>query len=215
MGVAKGPSYEAVTWIAFSDQKKVASGVPEDVAGAVKKLSSDSQPWPNVLVFDALTSHPVDLDLRGDEEAVREWARNYQSPYRKAAEQELEKSSSNPSRNPPPNKVGRPKLGVKAKEVTLLPRHWAWLKSQPGGASVTLRKLVDKAQRENREQDQLRFAQEATYGFMQAIAGDEPHYEEASRALFAGDMKSFAEWIKDWPIDIKEHTLQLAMAIRS
>src|SRR5665213_1978029 len=40
---------------------------------------------------------------------------------------------------------GRPKLGVQAREVTLLPRHWDWLNSQPGGASAALRKLVEEA----------------------------------------------------------------------
>src|ERR1700739_3037247 len=42
---------------------------------------------------------------------------------------------------------GRPKLGVVAREVTLLPRHWDWLATQPGGGSVALRKLVGEARR--------------------------------------------------------------------
>jgi hypothetical protein len=33
-----------------------------------------------------------------------------------------------------PRGRGRPKLGVVAREVTLLPRHWDWLATQPGGA---------------------------------------------------------------------------------
>ena len=51
-----------------------------------------------------------------------------------------------PSEADPPRKPGRPKLGVVAREVTLLPRHWAWLNAQPGGASVALRRLVDDLQ---------------------------------------------------------------------
>ena len=49
-----------------------------------------------------------------------------------------------------PRGRGRPKLGVVAREVTLLPRHWEWLAAQPGGASVALRKLVDEARRTQR-----------------------------------------------------------------
>src|ERR1044072_1961821 len=45
---------------------------------------------------------------------------------------------------------GRPALGVEAKEVTLLPRHWEWLAQQRGGASATLRKLVEEALRKGR-----------------------------------------------------------------
>jgi hypothetical protein len=44
-----------------------------------------------------------------------------------------------------PRPRGRPALGVEAKEITLLPRHWEWLAQQRGGASATLRKLVEEA----------------------------------------------------------------------
>ena len=37
-------------------------------------------------------------------------------------------------RDAPPPQRGRPKLGVKPREVTLLPRHWDWLADQRGGA---------------------------------------------------------------------------------
>ena len=43
---------------------------------------------------------------------------------------------------------GRPQLGVTPREVTLLPRHWDWLATQPGGASVALRTLVERACRD-------------------------------------------------------------------
>src|SRR6187397_668238 len=52
-----------------------------------------------------------------------------------------------PTADPAPRGRGRPALGVEAKEVTLLPRHWEWLASQRGGASATLRKLVEDALR--------------------------------------------------------------------
>src|ERR1700755_2361276 len=77
-------------------------------------------------------------------------------------------------RHPPtedPARPGRPKLGVVAREVTLLPRHWDWLGAQPGGASVALRKLVDAARRANQGKDRVRQSQEAAYRFMSAMAG--------------------------------------------
>ena len=90
----------------------------------------------------------------------------------------------------PPPARGRPKLGVVAREVTLLPRHWEWLSGRPGGASVTLRKLVEEAMRSPAAA--VRAAQEAAYRFMTAVAGDLPGYEEANRALFAGDAARLA-----------------------
>lgn len=107
---------------------------------------------------------------------------------------------------------GRPKLGVIAREVTLLPRHWDWLNSQPGGASVALRKLVEEARRTRGDKDRTRAAQEAAYRFMSAIAGDLPGFEEASRALFAYDRRRFGELVAGWPEDVRDHAIKLAFA---
>ena len=107
---------------------------------------------------------------------------------------------------------GRPKLGVVAREVTLLPRHWEWLASQPGGASVAIRKLVEQARLANRGADRRRRAQEAAYRFVTAMAGNEPGYEEAIRALFAGKPERFDEMVEAWPEDVREHAKKLAGA---
>src|SRR5690349_21604387 len=107
---------------------------------------------------------------------------------------------------------GRPKLGVVAREVTLLPRHWDWLASQPGGASVTLRKLVEQARRANQGRDRKRRAQESAYRFLSAMAGNERGFEEALRSLFAGKRKRFDQIIEPWPIDVREHAKKLAAA---
>ena len=107
---------------------------------------------------------------------------------------------------------GRPKLGVVAREVTLLPRHWAWLSSQPGGASVALRKLVEQARKDGQTQDQRRQSQEATYRFMSAMAGCLEGFEEAARALFAADRLRFEALLAPWPPDIQNHLQQLAQA---
>ena len=90
-----------------------------------------------------------------------------------------------------PRGRGRPKLGVVAREVTLLPRHWDWLNSQSGGASVALRKLVEAARLAGDDKDRTRHAQEAAYRFMTALAGNLPGYEEATRALYAADPARF------------------------
>lgn len=105
---------------------------------------------------------------------------------------------------------GRPKLGVVAREVTLLPRQWEWLATQPGGASATLRRLVDDARKAIHPRQRRRAAQEAAYRFMQAIAGDLPGYEEATRALFADDRLAFEERIGPWPEDIRIYAVRLA-----
>lgn len=108
--------------------------------------------------------------------------------------------------------LGRPKLGVVGREVTLLPRHWEWLNSQPGGASVALRKLVEMAMRDNVEKDAKRQRHEAAYRFMTALAGDLPGYEEALRCLFANNQQGLEEQINEWPADVKQFTMQLAFS---
>jgi hypothetical protein len=96
---------------------------------------------------------------------------------------------------------GRPKLGVTAREVTLLPRHWDWLATQPGGASVALRKLVEEAGRNPRAQQRAR--RDAAYRFATALVGNAPGYEEAIRALYAGHGEEFSAHIEAWPADVR------------
>ncbi|MBB3873615.1 DUF2239 family protein [Brevundimonas mediterranea] len=110
---------------------------------------------------------------------------------------------------PPPPKRGRPRLGVAAREVTLLPRHWDWLAAQPGGASAALRRLVDQARKTGADDDARRRRTDAAYGFMVEMAGDAPDFEEASRALFAGDRARLATLIAPWPTDIHAQILEL------
>jgi len=180
---------------AFVGPRIVASGSLEEVALAVKEhLHRDPTIAP--LVFDDATARPIDLDLRGTDEAVV---------------QRLEDHPAHGSK-PPARAPGRPKLGVVAREVTLLPRHWDWLTSQPGGASVALRRLVDEARHANPVADRIRRAREATYRFMTAVAGNEPGYEEATRALFAGDAARYHALVAGWPPDVKFYATALSLA---
>ena len=102
-------------------------------------------------------------------------------------------------------------MGVVPREVTLLPRHWEWLNSQQGGASVALRKLVEEARRSNNEKEQLRKSQDVLYRFMYAIAGDLPGFEEATRSLYAGSSEKFNEIVASWPGDILHHVQKLSV----
>jgi hypothetical protein len=129
-----------------------------------------------------------------------------------AAESAADAASDEATPTAGPRRRGRPRLGVVAREVTLLPRHWAWLATQPGGASVALRRLVDDARRAGAGRDRARQARDAAYRFMHALAGDLPGFEEASRALFAGDRDRFAAAVASWPPDVREHATKLGFA---
>ena len=141
------------------------------------------------VVFDDTTGCTVELDLRGSVEDVL--------------------ARLSPSSPPAKPTRGRPKLGVTAREVTLLPRHWEWLATQPGGASAALRRLVDQARRETGSTDAVRQAQEAAYRVMTTLAGDLPGYEEATRALFARDRARFDQLTAAWPADIGDYVRSL------
>jgi hypothetical protein len=106
---------------------------------------------------------------------------------------------------------GRPRLGVSAREVTLLPRHWDWLSAQPGGASAALRRLVEAAARapESPEAARRRSA-DAACAVLNALAGDAPGAEAAVRALYAGDRAAFAGESAAWPDDVRDYLARLA-----
>lgn len=188
---------EQTKCIAFIGEKRIASGDLEQVTAEIMDMV-EPEDLADVLVFDCADSRVVELDLRGSREEVL---------GRLAAEDKTVAGQ------PAKKKRGRPKLGVVAREVTLLPRHWEWLSSQPGGASVALRKLVERARRENSHRDDARRAQESCYRFMSAMAGNLPHFEEAARALFAGEGEIFAREIAAWPEDIRAHSAGLARAV--
>jgi len=155
-----------------------------------------------ILLFDDTTGQLVDVDLRGTADDVRRWLKD--------ASEEAEATDSG-SRGKTQGR-GRPKLGVVGREVTLLPRHWDWLNSQPGGASVALRKLVEQARRANDGKDRVRLSQEAANRFMSSLAGDLPGFEEATRALFRGNQERFDEMVEPWPVDVREYAKTLAAA---
>lgn len=192
-----------VVCTAFEGTRRIASGTLEEVALAAKEIVDRGERAP-VLVFDDTTGQVVDLNLQGTTEEVRAWALAQTRPRTEPGATGCAVSGAGP-RGP-----GRPKLGVVSKEVTLLPRHWAWLGAQHGSASATLRRLVDEARRAGERKDRVRQAQDAAFRFMSAMAGDLPGFEEAIRALFRGNPDEFEAETRNWPGDVYVHTTFLA-----
>lgn len=186
----------------------MARGPLADVALQVK-AATEARPLARFMVFNALSSEIIDFDHRGSaDEVLARLALTHPQVLEPAAASDASTEDSVAPKSGP----GRPKMGVVAREVTLLPRHWAWLASQPGGASVALRKLVEQARKDSQAHDQRRLSQEASYRFMSAMAGSLDGFEEAARALFAADRPRFEALIAAWPADIQAHLLQLSLA---
>ena len=181
---------------AFLDDRRIAAGELRHVALRAQQ-ALEAQPEAQLLIFDDADARLIDLDLRGGAAEIVQRLNRGEVPV--AAEAEPTKRGR-----------GRPKLGVVAREVTLLPRHWQWLSAQPGGASVALRKLVDAARRQHAEGDLRRAAQERAYRFLSSMGGDRAGFEEATRALFAGDSLKFEAEIAAWPDDVRDHATMLA-----
>jgi hypothetical protein len=179
-------------YVVFEGERRLATGSKLEVAVAAQARLAEA-PEASLLIFDP-EGRQVDFDLRG-------------GPWDIALRLGDERGGEG---EPAPRGRGRPKLGVTAREVTLLPRHWEWLAAQPGGASVALRKLVEAARRESEGPDRRRAARDAAYRFASVMAGDRPGFEAMSRALFAGDAEGFAARIADWPTDVAEHLRALA-----
>ena len=178
-----------MTYSAFDGHRLLASGPLLDVTLAVK--ASPGLAAGTVLTFDDDTGKVVDLDLHGSPEQIA------------ARHRTREEGLAARGR-------GRPKLGVVAREVTLLPRHWDWLAAQRGGASVTLRRLIDEARKAEGGQTAVRAAQDNAYRFMSAIGGDLPGFEEAVRALYAADTVKLGTHLTEWPVDLRTHVHKLA-----
>lgn len=178
---------------AFAGSTLLASGdLAQATEAALQHLAQ--QPMMEVLVFDNSTGKVVDIDPPGQPGFPPVSAPAFQPEP------------------PQERRVGRPRLGVVAREVTLLPRHWDWLAEQPGGASVALRKLVEAARRTGTDSPDPRRAREVAFRFLQTLAGNEVGFEEACRALFAGDGPRLEQLTRTWPTDVRTHGLALAEA---
>lgn len=177
-----------MAYSAFLGARLVASGELLDVLPYLKKRFDEGKNE-IVLVFDESTGKEVDFDLRGTllEVVAREAA-------------------------PPARSPGRPKLGIVSREVSLLPRHWEWLERQPNGISATLRRLIEGASKSNPEGERARDIRAGLNRFLTSMAGNRPGYEEATRALFAGDQKRFEQLVRKWPKDIRAYAVKQSRA---
>ena len=186
---------ETRTFAAFAGTRLVVSGDLDTMLLRTKERLDAREPEP-ILIFDNQTGRQVDFDFRGTPDEV------------------LARISSHPlfvipEEVPPAKKgPGRPYLGVVGGEVSLLPRHWDWLNQQRGGASATLRRLVDEERKRTATQERVRNAWEAAGKFMWVMAGNLPNFEEASRALYAHDTEYLTSLIQDWPTDVRNHLLR-------
>jgi hypothetical protein len=172
------------TYTTFIGTTQLASGALDEVL-AVMKSRFDHDAGTLFVTFEDQNGTPVDFDLRGTLADVRARHRS--------------------ARVGP----GRPKLGVIAREISLLPRHWEWLERQPNGASAAIRRLVDDARKRNPDEQETRSAIAAADRFLCTMAGNLPGYEEATRALYARNEKGFLELTQEWPADIRLHARRL------
>jgi len=185
-------------YTAFEGNKLLIQGSLDEVVLKIKSVLGKSENS-GVLIFSDLTGKIIDFNFQGTEKDVLKRLEVFISG-------DKPKDSIGP---------GRPKLGVVSREVSLLPRHWEWLATQPGGASATLRKLVEEAKKKSLGSNYVKQAQERTYKLMSALAGDLQGYEDAIRALFKRDQEKFLEQIKEWPSDVRNHIAKLARLVFS
>jgi len=190
--------------VAFQGENRIARGSKLDIALALAALPQDDArldaEQQQLLVFEVKSGAPLDVDYQGSEEEIR------------ARYSDIAQAIDIEPVDEKPRGRGRPKLGVVGKEVTLLPRHWEWLSRQPGGASVVLRKLVEKARKQEEPTDAARAAQSAIYNFMYGVGGNLGGFEEATRALYSGDRRRFEFEIELWPEDFKSYIAEHSSA---
>ena len=176
---------QITTYTAFSGNTFLANGQLSELALKIKRISETAQ---NILIFNDQTGRQIDLDLSGSELEIQQ----------RYSETEAVK------------KVGRPKLGVISREITLQKKHWDWLDQQSASASAVIRKLIDKELNDPTSESNIMLAKQATDRFMSAMLGDMPNYEEATRALYKGNRDVFLDLIKDYPNDLYQYILNLS-----
>jgi len=174
------------SYVVFAGTRRVAAGPLRDVLPVLKRRFDRNRSDVG-LVFEVETGRQVEFDLRGTPAEI------------------LGRALPAPQRG-----RGRPKLGVVSREVSLLPRHWDWLEEQSAGISGALRRLVEQAMKAQPDKQRARRARDALSRFLYSMAGDRPNYEEAGRALFAGDLTRFEQLVRRWPKDVRDHAVAQA-----
>lgn len=181
------------TYTAFEGPDRLFKGNLQDVVLKTKRRLGRAENS-SILIFSDATGRTIDFNFHGSEKDVSRRLEMY-----------VDQAGNKPSFGP-----GRPRLGVISREISLLPRHWEWLATQPGGASAAIRRLIEEAKKKSAARGSIKQLQERAYQFMTVIAGDLAGYEEALRALYRADRKHFLLKIQDWPCDIKNYLMELA-----
>lgn len=171
-------------YVAFAGARLLVEGSALAVL-PVLKHRFEKDPLDSVLVFEAASGRQIDFDLSVPLDAL------------------LAQASGDTPRGP-----GRPRLGVTSREISLLPRHWEWLERQPNGISAAIRRLVEQAMKQNPGRERARRIRASLSHMLTALAGDRPHYEEATRALFADDVPRFERLVARWPRDLREYAIR-------
>jgi len=185
----------SANYYAFSGDMLLANGTLQEIVLSLKNHEKQED-TKSFLLFNGESGHQIDLDLTGSD---AELLQRYRSDLSSG-----EKAGDSGNQQPQKRGRGRPKLGVEGREVTLLPRHWEWLETQRGGASATIRRLIDEERKESVAQDRKKAAQDATNRFMYGIGGDLPGFEEAIRALYGGNRQGFIDETNAWSVDIRD-----------
>lgn len=180
-----------LTYTAFEEFKIVSQGTLDDVAISVKHRLKE-QGSSNILIFSDSTGRQIDLDLSGTDKQVLDRLKVFTTSS-------VQTQSG----------AGRPKLGVLPREISLLPSHWEWLLNQEGGSSAVIRNLIDEKMK-TQLIHKNKIAQERTYKFLSAHAGNLPSFEDAVRFLYRKDKKKFMDQISGWPKDVLKYTLSLS-----
>lgn len=183
-------------YTAFEGTKLLFQGDLSQVVLKVKKHLGSSENS-TLLIFSDETGKTMDFNFHGSKQDVVKRLETF------TTSQEI-----GPSSGP-----GRPRLGVVSREVSLLPNHWEWLATQTGGASATLRRLVEEARKKSAQSSSIKQVQERVYRVMSVIMGDYPGYEEALRALYKRDLKAFQIKTEDWPRDVREYLAKISKPI--
>ncbi len=171
---------------AFLEDELIAQGPRAVVTRRIEERYPASD-FSRIRVFDDATGRVTDLDY---------WDASADAPAEAAPAS-------------PPRGRGRPKLGVVSREVTLLPRHWDWLAAQRGGASATIRRLIEDARKRRSETLTAAEAREGVHRFLTEMAGDREGYEEALRALYRSDIAGVRAIADAWPEDIRRYLNRL------
>ncbi|MEZ4820468.1 MAG: DUF2239 family protein [Bdellovibrionota bacterium] len=184
----------------FDQNQIIAQGtLPEVIWSAREKLNQKKAS--SILIFCDQTGNTMNFTLDASKDAIEKQL----VPYTKIIESNVQDTKS----------VGRPKLGVVSREVSLLPRHWEYLASQSGGASASIRRLVEQSQKNQAQSLDIKQQQERCYRVMTTIAGNLDGYEEALRALYKQQKDLFAKHTRSWPKDVKKYLKTLSYEILS